>query len=445
MNIGRFASLEETTGRKRFGMFGRRTTSASLAALLAGFTSGCGEETPKPNVFASPAPQHAGDDPRVEEPRSKGDAISASLAVIHEHLRDLKTAYRDKAKIEGDLKEVAKQMQPLIEASRSHCDAMQRAAEDLRFQLPLVREGYALAASSYRQRAAAYQGPDFRAISLKIADEFDRLAVATPARLEAIEGFLVELRKVEVFLAETDRCLKDAAAALEVFSAQATTPDVPVDAKAFSYRLGQFINTALEYEDKLLQKPPKPPDPPPAKKPESPPARAAAGITTDPQVISLEELHQQTARKMSTRADSARFTEDAPAATPHRPRAEERPPADALRPGAVLEGSFRQGPYTIPCRLTVLQRDGERFTARLFAQNPDGPCESEAWGSVRGDVVTMASRRVYGNISPRSEYVARIATGVISGRCNEGTSCASEFSLVAATTGGVADRIAVRR
>jgi hypothetical protein len=135
---------------------------------------------------------------------------------------------------------------------------------------------------------------------------------------------------------------------------------------------------------------------------------------------------------MAMRPDSARFTEDAPAATPPRPRQEERPPADALRPGAVLEGTFRQGPYTIPCRLTVLRRDGDRFTARLFAQNPDGPCESEAWGSVRGDVVTMASTRVYGNISPRSEYVARIDAGGITGRCNEGTSCASDFSLAMA-------------
>lgn len=413
-------------------MFERFARAASPVALLAGFASGYGEETPKVNVFASPAPQHAGHDPVVEESRSKGDVISASLAAIHEHLRDLKTAYRDKAKIEGDLKEVAKQMQPLIEAARSHCDAMQRAAEDLRFQIPLVDDDYALSANAYRQRALACKDPDYRAIYLKIADEFNRLAVATPARLEAIDGFLQELHKVKEFLVETDRCLKDTSAALAVFSAQATTPNVPVDAKAFSYRLGQFINEALEYEDKLLQKPPKPPEPPPTEKAESPPARAATEGPPSSNVISLEDLHRQTARTMSMASDSARFTEEAPPALPPRPRAEERPPADALRPGAVLEGTFRQGPYTIPCRLTVLESDGERFTARLVAQNPDGPCESEAWGSVRGDVITMASRRVYGNISPRSEYHARIATGVISGRCNEGTSCASDFSLALA-------------
>jgi hypothetical protein len=425
----------EATGRKRFGVFGRVARPASLAALLSCIGAGCDTKAPevstvKPEqVFAPPGPGHAGQTPQGIESRSKGDAVSDALAVIHDQLQDMKAAYRDKAKIEGDLKQVAEQMRPLIEASRSHCDAMRRAAEDLRVQLPLARDGYASSALSYRQRAATYQDPHFREITLKLADEFDRMATETPKRLEALEGFLKELRDADVFLSETDRCVKDTAVALEIFSAHAKAPEVPVDAKAFSYRLGQFINTALEYEDKLLQKPPKPPEAPPAKEPASPPARAAAGKTTDSSVISLEELHRQTALRMLKPADSARFTEEAPAPTPPRPRAEERPPADLLRPGAVLEGSFRQGPYTIPCRLTVLRRDGERFTARLFAQNPDGPCESEAWGSVRGDVITMASRRVYGNISTRSEYHARIGTDGISGRCNEGTSCASEFSL----------------
>ena len=59
------------------------------------------------------------------------------------------------AEIEGDLKQVAEQMRPLIEASRAHCDAMRRAAEDLRVQLPLARDSYASSALSYRQRAAA--------------------------------------------------------------------------------------------------------------------------------------------------------------------------------------------------------------------------------------------------------------------------------------------------
>ena len=451
MNGGRLGFLGGATERRSLDLFGRFARSASLVVPLSSIVGGCGVKAPEvrtvgpEQVFAPPGPGHAGDTPPVIESRSKGDAVSDALAVIHDQLQDMKAAYRDKAKIEGDLKQVAEQMRPLIEASRAHCDAMRRAAEDLRVQLPLARDSYASSALSYRQRAATYQDPHFREITMKLADEFDRMATETPKKLEALEGFLKELRDADVFLSETDRCVKDTAVALEIFSAHAKAPEVPVDARAFSYRLGQFINTALEYEDKLLQKPPKPPEPPPAKKPESPPARAAAGTTTDPQVISLEELHRQTARRMSMPADSARFTEDAPAAPPPRPRAEGRPPADSLRPGAVLEGSFRQGPYTIPCRLTVLQRDGERFTARLFAQNPDGPCESEAWGSVHGDVVTMASRRIYGNIAPRSEYRARIATDGISGRCNEGMSCASEFSLVAAATGGAADRIAVRQ
>lgn len=434
-SLGNPRSSDMRYGR---GGLARVVSSAALTGLFSCVVAGCDTKTPEAKattletVFASPAPKSAGDDPRVEEPRSKGDAISASLAVIHEHLKDLETAYRDKAKIEGDLKKVAEQMQPLIEAARSHCDAMRRAAEDLRFQISLVPDGYTSAAATYRQRAAAYLDPDHRSINLKIADEFDRLAVATPKRLEAIEGFLVELHKAQVFLSDTDRCLKDAAAALAVFSAHGTVPEVPVDAKAFSYRLGQFINTALEYEEKLLQKPPKPPEPPPAEKAESPP-HAAAASPTNTGVLSLEELHRQTARyTLKATEETERFTEDT---TVSRPRAEVRP-TDALRPGAVLSGAFRQGPYTIPCRLTVLRRDGERFSARLWAQNPDGPCESEAWGTVRDDVVTMASKRIYGNISPRSDYQGRLAANGISGRCNEGTNLASDFSL-AAERGGV--------
>src|SRR5206468_12135340 len=112
-------------------------------------------------------------------------------------------------------------------------------------------------------------------------------------------------------------CLRDPEAALAVFSAQATAPEVPVDAKAFSYRLGQFIDAALDYEDKLLQKPSKPaPDTPSTSKPPKPetdapsnskPARPAEkerrARAWPPQaegsVMTLDEFHRQTARSMA--------------------------------------------------------------------------------------------------------------------------------------------------
>ena len=115
--------------------------------------TGCGRATPAGAVtvaadtFRSPAPKDAGDDPGVSGSGSTGDAISVSLAVIHERLRDLQSAYRDKGRIEGDLKEVAERMRPLIAAARSDCDAIRRAAKDLKVQLPIVQAGYASAAA----------------------------------------------------------------------------------------------------------------------------------------------------------------------------------------------------------------------------------------------------------------------------------------------------------
>src|SRR4051794_11663223 len=61
-----------------------------------------GPEVPtKEEVFRKPAPRGAGDDPRVSDAGSAGDAVGDSLAVIHRRLRELKTTYDAKARTEG--------------------------------------------------------------------------------------------------------------------------------------------------------------------------------------------------------------------------------------------------------------------------------------------------------------------------------------------------------
>ena len=85
--------------------------------------------------------------------------------------------------------------------------------------------------------------------------QFDLLAGDTPRRLELTDKFLVQLDDAQSFLAETERCLRDAETALAVFSGGGRMPKVSPDARAFSHRLGEFISVVLEYEAKLLDNP----------------------------------------------------------------------------------------------------------------------------------------------------------------------------------------------
>ena len=87
------------------------------------------------------------------------------------------------------------------------------------------------------------------------AKQFDLLAGDTPRRLELTDKFLVQLDDAQSFLAETERCLRDAETALAVFSGGGRMPKVSPDARAFSHRLGEFISVVLEYEAKLLDNP----------------------------------------------------------------------------------------------------------------------------------------------------------------------------------------------
>ncbi|RUL81687.1 hypothetical protein [Tautonia sociabilis] len=234
---------------------------AGLAALgCVVKLSGCGpaEEAravATTEAFQAPAPVDAGDDPVVIRSSSTGDAIKDSLAAIHGRLAGLRSAYEEKASIEGDLATVDERLRPLLDAARADCDAILRAAEDLRAQLPIAQAGYASAAASYRQRAEGYRDQDLAEVTRGFAAEFDRLAADTPRRIELTDRFLRELKDAQAFLAETDRCLRDTAAALEVFSAGARAPAVSADARAFRRRLGEFIGVVLDYEERLLMRP----------------------------------------------------------------------------------------------------------------------------------------------------------------------------------------------
>ncbi len=206
----------------------------------------------KADVFRTPAPRQAGDDPRVAEAASAGDAVAQSLAVIHKRLRELEKAYDTKARTEEDLAAVTRRMHPLLAAARADCDAILRATKDLRAQLPYAQAGYASAAASYRMRAEGYRDPALREVTIRIAERFEREGQDIPRRLALTDAFIKQLEEAQVFLSDTDRCLRDTATALAVFSAGRHEPDVSADGRTFKRRLEQFIAVVAEYHGKLL-------------------------------------------------------------------------------------------------------------------------------------------------------------------------------------------------
>jgi hypothetical protein len=210
-----------------------------LAAALACLAdSGCdpragGRATPEGEVpaapspkeaFRSPAPGGAGDDPRVAAAAAASDAIARTLGSIEDRLKVLRKSYDETAGAERDLKSVAERMIPLLSAAREDCDAILRAAKDLQVQLPFAAVGYTTAAISYRQRAEAYTDPDFKKITVEMAERFERHAADAPKRVAGLGLFVKELERVQEFLAETDRCLRDVAVAMSIFSAGGREP-----------------------------------------------------------------------------------------------------------------------------------------------------------------------------------------------------------------------------
>jgi hypothetical protein len=259
--------------RKRTPVVPRPELAAWIAVACLLATSGCEPKRPDDpdayrlrnsdveggRVFEAPAPQGAADDPRVAGPASTGDAISASLYQISSRLNRLEGVYEAKAWMGGDLGEVAARMRPLVETARADCDAIKRAATDLKVQLPIAQVGYGSAAASYRQRADGYKDRNLKEVTLKLADNFDRLAADTSRRLDLTERFLKRLGDLEGFLAETERFLRDAEAALAVFSGGGKMPQISPDGRGLTRKLGEFITVVREYEDKLLERPTSPP------------------------------------------------------------------------------------------------------------------------------------------------------------------------------------------
>lgn len=339
------------------------TQPAESPAEAQDATASGGASSPTPEeAFRPPAGTAAGDDPRVAAAQSASDAIAESLEVIQQRLTDLKEAYETKADTEQDLRAAAERMKPLLASARSDCDAVMRAAKDVRFQLFYAGAGFANAAVSYRQRAEGYADPELKKVTLELAEQFDRHAADVPRRMELTDSFIAELVEVQQFLAETDRCLRDTATALSIFSAgNDEKPKASFGGRVFRRRLEQFIAIVFEYQEKLSKRPPPvAPDPTGRALPPPPPASELG----PPRVID---------------------------------------PSDPLQAGATLEGELAnpEMEFRMPVSMTVVSRDDDSFEAILKYGDAGASGRRGLGGQVMpgGKAVSMWTRWCEGKVS----------------------------------------------
>lgn len=266
-----------------------------FVAAAAAFAGGCADPKGPPappdvtaeptaaDALKKPMPTSAADDPRVVQARTAADAVTRALATIRERLAAHRASYDQKVAAETDLRTVVTRLLPLATAAREDCDAIHRAVLDLRIEMRYAQAGYESAAQLYRQRADAYTDPDLRAVTAGMAAEFARLAAAVPGRRAVLNKFHWKLCEVGLFLADTERCLRETDAALAILTAGPDPAVLSVSdhSKAFRKQLEQFIAVTEEYRAKLLNPAappapatdadPGPPEPPAEPAPPRPP------------------------------------------------------------------------------------------------------------------------------------------------------------------------------
>jgi hypothetical protein len=226
-----------------------------------------------PEALRPPAPTGAADDPRTLAAQGSTDAVLRSIRTIRTRLGALREDYKAKAASAKDLKVTAEGMGPLLAAARSDCDLFLRLARDIQHEFRYAASGYTSAARLYRERGRAYRDPELVAVNESLAANFDALARDVPRRARLTDELIERLIETQDFLAETDRCLRDSAAA---FAALAAGPE-PVTAspasRAFKAQFETFLAVVEDYLGSLLTSlPAKPPAPPPAVEPATPKA-----------------------------------------------------------------------------------------------------------------------------------------------------------------------------
>lgn len=285
----------------------QRVLIALLAGTLAAASSGCGAQTAKaggspatkptektepaapakpaapvtPEALRPPAPTGAADDPRMLAAKDSTDVVMRSIRTIRERLAALRENYLAKVASAKDLKTMAEGMGPLVAAARADCDLFLRVAGDVQHEFRYAATGYAAAARFYRERGRAYRDPELAAVNESLAANFDALARDVPRRARLTDDLIEQLTVTKEFLADTDRCLRDSAAA---FAALAAGPE-PVTAspagRAFKTQFEAFLAVVEDYLNALLA-PPAPKAVAPAPVPAAPASATAPAVPPEP-------------------------------------------------------------------------------------------------------------------------------------------------------------------
>lgn len=264
------------TGCVETGAQAEQAAEAKAKAMAAeGKSASDAPATPPAEVFRRPAPHASSDDARVNNAKSTSDSINESLGVIRRRINELRKTYEAKVAAEKDLQKVADQLKLLVTAARGDCDAILRAAEDVRTELRYARGSYQTTADLYRERGQNYRDVNLQGVNFRMADEMDRLANDVPRRVRLTDSFIDQLYETRRFLADTERCLTDTKNALAILSAGPEPVQLSAEARFFRMQLEAFLQVVEEYQQKLFapaakktneKQEPSMPTPPPANK-----------------------------------------------------------------------------------------------------------------------------------------------------------------------------------
>lgn len=298
-------------------------------------------------VNKKPNPSTVADDPRVIQAKRATDAVTRALLTIHQRLVGLRERYDDKVVTEKDLKKVVPLMVPLVQAAREDCDTIRRAVDDLRTELQFAQPAYLGTAGLYRERAALHSDPDLRAVTLGMADEFDRLAADVPGRRETLLEFDSRLADTRRFLADTERCLHETSAALAILTAGPDGVTAAEQSRGFRKQLEDFITVVEVYQRKLLARP-APPKSPADTRPTNPGVESLppSPPNAQPKVVPATEPPPQKNGTSESPSGSPRFaksdrTAGPPSAAPVSPRTPDTD-ADELDDEVIVISSARR-------------------------------------------------------------------------------------------------------
>lgn len=357
------------------------------------------------NVFAKPAPTNATQDPAVIAALESTRSIERMLSVIHERFKSINDSYEKRASTNKDLKTVSEEMKPLVKAARTDVANVMQSAQDLIAELPHTKLSLESAALLFRQRAITYRDPELRKVTESMADELERLEQDVPRRMRLTADFILQLTDLHSFLAETDRCLHDTAAAMSILSAGADQPKASTQGVAFRIRIKQYMAAMDEYRKKLTEIPP-------AQSEEQEEESGAKNPGGSPKPAKTGESNVASSGKPAK--DEA---VNPPGYKPIDPRAAETAKVrDVLQPGTTFAGQYHDPQGLFPLQVSVRKRQGNRISGDIYTKTRYGLGHQRFTGFVTGSDFSLHVTYVSGPLVQTPEtWQGRLNTEKIDG------------------------------